>query len=74
MHAGVGCKSFVPPKETKTSNLHLETELSALMRADKELESAQDYTRGDTKLKPIRDSILARIRELETALAEPSNS
>ena len=55
------------------TNLHLEIELSALMRADKELESAQDYTRGDTKLKPIRDSISARIRELETALAEPSN-
>ena len=55
------------------TNLHLEIELSALMRADKELESAQDYTRGDTKLKPIRDSISVRIRELETALAEPSN-
>ena len=55
------------------ANLHLEIELSALIRADKELESAQDYTRGDTKLKPIRDSILARIRELETALAEPAN-
>jgi hypothetical protein len=52
---------------------HLEIELSALMRADKELESAQDYTRGDTKLKPIRDAISARILELETALAEPSN-
>ena len=56
------------------TNLHLEIELSALMRADKELESAQDYTRGDTKLKPIRDSISVRIRELETALAEPSNA
>ena len=55
------------------ANLHLEIELSALIRADKELESAQDYTRGDTKLKPIRDAILARIRELETALAEPAN-